>query len=99
MSALFLACTHTTIPERPEQNPDNYCYNKKGWEQWDNLIRKYPNDWDVQTLHALRIGLCTKIEQGSITFEDANDIFNRLHDLVIEKKKEESERERARGDV
>ena len=27
--------------------------------------KKYPNDEELQTLHALRLGLCVKIEQGS----------------------------------
>ncbi len=52
----------------------------------------YPNDNDIQTLHALRVGLCLKIEQGSITFEQATDIFNRAHDMVIQNAKSERER-------
>lgn len=55
-------------------------------------FRTYPNDEDIQILHALRIGLCTKIERGSITFEQANDMFNRAHDMVIEKKKAEQKK-------
>jgi len=50
------------------------------------------NDDDIQTLHALRVGLCLKIEQGSITFEQATDIFNRAHDMVIEKKKSDQKK-------
>jgi hypothetical protein len=64
----------------------NYCNDSKSWQGWEALIEKYPNDEDVQLLHALRIGFCAKIEQGSITFEMANDLFNRAHELIIEKK-------------
>ena len=70
----------------------NYCLDKESWKEWDDLVRKYPNDEDVQTLHALRLGLCFKIEQGSITFELASDIFNRAHEMVYQMKKSEQER-------
>ena len=82
ISVLVLSYSHGFAEE-----PTNYCLKKASWKKWDELIQKYPNDDDIQTLHALRIGLCTKIERGSITFEQANAIFNRAHDMVIEKKK------------
>ncbi len=66
--------------------------DKESWKKWDDLAQKYPNDYNVQTLHALRLGLCFKIEQGSITFEQARDIFNRAHEMVIQKAKSERER-------
>lgn len=40
----------------------------------------------MQTLHALRVGLCVKIEQGSITLRDAIDLFDRAHNTVLQKK-------------
>ena len=67
--------------------PKNHCLDSESWKEWDALIEKYPGDKDVQILHALRIGLCAKIEQGSITFEMANDLFNRAHELIIKKKR------------
>ena len=76
---------------------ENYCYDSKSWKEWDALIEKYPNDGDVQILHALRIGLCAKIEQGSITFEMANDLFNRAHELIIKKK--QAERKQTQKDL
>ena len=75
----------------------NYCNDSKSWKEWDALIEKYPNDEDVQILHALRIGLCAKIEKGSITFEVANDLFNRAHELIIKKKL--TEREQTQKDL
>jgi len=74
------------------EEQENYCLDKESWKEWDGLVQKYPNDENVQTLHALRVGLCLKIKQGSITFEMARDIFNRAHDMVIQNA--ESERER-----
>lgn len=64
------------------QDPD-------AWKEWDALIKKYQNDRNIQILHALRIGLCAKIDQDSITFEMANDLVNHTHEIIIEKKKAE----------
>jgi hypothetical protein len=74
------------------EEPTNYCLDKESWKEWDALVKKHPNDEEVQTLHALRLGLCVKIEQGSITFEQATDIFNRAHEMVIQRTKSEQER-------
>ena len=58
----------------------------ESWVQWEELARKYPNDPDIQHLHALRIGLCVKkIEQGSIRRNLAIDIFDQAYDYVMEK--------------
>jgi len=70
----------------PKAEPENYCKDPDSWAQWDALIAKYPSDKDVQTLHALRVGLCIKIDQGTITLKDAIDLFDRAHDMVIQKK-------------
>ena len=70
----------------------DYCLDKESWKEWDALVQKYPNDENLQALHALRLGLCLKIEQGRITFEMASDIFNRAHEMVIQKAKSERER-------
>ena len=68
---LFLFSSSLTAKE-----PENYCKDSDSWTEWKNLARKYPNDKDIQLLHALRIGLCIKIEKGSITQNLAVDIFN-----------------------
>jgi len=70
---------------------ETYCHDEKSWAEWDELIRKYPEDTSLQMLHALRIGFCKKIEDGTISFEEASMIFNKIHDQVIENTKRESE--------
>ena len=69
----------------------NYCHDKESWKEWGELIKKHPHDMDIQMLHAVRIGFCKKIEDGSITFEAANKAFNRLHETVIKRAKETKE--------
>jgi hypothetical protein len=88
---LVLALTFSFSPGLTEE-PTNYCLDKESWKEWDALVKKHPNDEEVQTLHALRLGLCVKVEQGSITFEQATDIFNRAHEMVIQNAKSERER-------
>ena len=61
---LVLALTFSFSPGLTEE-PTNYCLDKESWKEWDALVKKHPNDEEVQTLHALRLGLCVKIEQGS----------------------------------
>jgi len=46
---------------------ENYCNDEKSWKEWDALVEKTPNDMEVQALHALRIGLCVKVDRGEIT--------------------------------
>jgi len=87
ISVLVLSYSHGFTEE-----PTNYCLKKESWKKWEALVQKYPDDDDIQTLHALRVGLCLKIERGSITFEQATDIFNRAHDMVIEKKKSDQKK-------
>lgn len=86
---LFTAsCGHV---EKPAFSDPTYHCNKPGaWEQYEALAAKYPFDKGVQTLHALRIGLCVKIAQGSIDQDLAIEIFDQAHNAVIEKVKEET---------
>ncbi len=67
--------------------PKNYCNDPKTWAIFENLCAKNPDDEAVQALHALRIGLCKKVEDGSITLPLAVDIFDRVHQIVLEMKK------------
>ena len=56
-------------------------------------MQKYPGDLDVQALHALRIGLCAKVERGDLTVEQATEIFERAREAIVERKKAEAEEE------
>ena len=66
---------------------ENYCNDPESWQEYEALVAKYPNDLDVQALHALRIGLCFKVERGDLTVEQATDIFENAREAIIEKKK------------
>ena len=87
---LFLLLTFTILAANPPViAAEGYCSDPESWEEWEELIEKYPNDSDIQTLHALRIGLCLKVERGDITLEQGTDIFEKARQAILEKKKAE----------
>lgn len=76
---------------------ENYCKDQKSWQEWDALVHKYPSDMDIQFLHALRLGLCAKLERGDLTLNQAIDIFDKYHGAVIRKKKDQESLGNVRG--
>lgn len=76
----------------------SYCKDSESWKEWDKLVIRYPHDQDIQMLHAVRIGLCKKIQDKTITLEKATRIFNELHNRVYlksdraQKQQEENKR-------
>jgi hypothetical protein len=71
-------------------------YAESAKKEWDALVEKNPNDMEVQTLHALRIGLCAKVDRGGITLEQATQIFESARESIIQKRKEDQKREQER---
>ena len=78
---LLIGCAQSKL------QPNSYCNDKTTWQEWDDLIRVHPHNKEMQVLHALRIGLCMKIEQGTISNKEAIDLFNQAHQAVIERAK------------
>jgi hypothetical protein len=74
----------------PAMAAEDYCSDPESWEEWEELIEKYPNDSDIQALHALRIGLCLKVERGDLTVEQGTDIFEKARKAILEKKRAET---------
>ena len=74
----------------------NYCHDKKSWKEWGALVEKNPNDTEVQALHAMRIGLCVKVDRGGITLEQATEIFESAREAIIQKRTENQKREKER---
>ena len=73
-------------------NPKNECNVPGAWDKIEDLVAKYPHDKNVQILHALRLGLCFKIEQGSIDLDLAIAIFDEAHKMAVEKAKSQAEK-------
>jgi hypothetical protein len=88
ISFISLAISITAFAEDQQQN---YCHDLQSSKEWEELANKYPDSMDLQLLHAVRIGLCKKVEDGTISFQNASIIFNWLHLQLIEKIKREIE--------
>ena len=79
-TVLFLTAVSVTAEE------ENYCKDKESWKEWDALVAKYPGDTDIQALHALRLGLCVKVQRGNLTVQQATKIFESARVAIIKKK-------------
>ena len=60
----------------------SFCNDPDTWEYFESMTKKYPEDVPLQILHALKIGLCVKIGQNSITETEAVNLFNDMVDTV-----------------
>ena len=60
----------------------SFCNDPETWEYFESMTKKYPDDVPLQILHALKIGLCAKIGQNSITETEAINLFNDMVDTV-----------------
>ena len=70
-----------------------FCADQDTWKNFESMIKKYPNDIPLQILHALKIGLCIKIEQNSISSQEAINLFNDTVDTMANKRGEIEEQE------
>src|SRR5437867_5605930 len=57
-----------------EQAPNN-CHNPASWADWDARVTQHPADTELQTLHALWLGLCLKVDRGEVTLGEATTLF------------------------
>jgi hypothetical protein len=70
-----------------------FCDDPNTWKYFESMSKKYPEDVPVQILHALKIGLCVKIGQNSISTTEAINLFNDMVDTVANKRGDEKEQE------
>ena len=87
----LVICAQVVAATEQPTEPDNYCEDPESWKEWNTLVQKHPDDMDIQTLHALRIGLCIKIQRGTISLQDATKLFEDAHQLVIDKKQHQQQ--------
>ena len=70
-----------------------FCNDPGTWDHFNAMVKENPNDVPLQILHALKIGLCAKIEQNSISTPEAINLFNDMIDTVANKRGEIEELE------
>ncbi len=71
----------------------NYCKDPDANTQWEALIQEHPDDMQIHALHALRLGLCFKVDKGDLTVSQATEIFENMRSSLIDVKARERERE------
>jgi hypothetical protein len=74
----FLLCLYSLNAEEK-----NFCEDTNTNIQWEALIQKNPDNMQFHALHALRLGLCFKVDRGDLTVDQATEIFeNRRSSLI-----------------
>lgn len=71
-----------------EKDPNN-CHDPSAWSDWEERMTKNSEDIELQTLHALWMGLCAKVERGDLEFDQATSIFERARDVLIQQRREQ----------
>ncbi len=71
----------------------NYCNDQDANMEWEALIREHPDDMQIHALHALRLGLCFKVDRGDLTVDQATEIFENMRTALINAKAKEMEKE------
>jgi hypothetical protein len=72
---------------------NNFCEDQDDNMQWEALIQEHPDDMQMHALHALRIGLCFKVDRGGLTVSQATDIFENMISTLISAKERKNQSE------
>jgi len=78
-----------SLPLYADDDP-TFCNNPQAWDHINSMVEKDPNDIPLQILHALKIGLCVKLEQNSISSPEAINLFNDMVDAIANRRGEEA---------
>ncbi len=77
----------TAAPLHAEEQND--CHDREAALTWEKMVKETPNDLALQRLHALRLGICSKIDAGSLTFDQGMSIFEEARENAVQKRFEE----------
>ncbi len=79
-SMLWAAGTCAAAPQT------KHCHDPATWQTWEALVAEHPDDMGIHALHALRIGLCVKVDRNELTIAQATTIFEEARVALREKK-------------
>ncbi len=82
-AVLFPCLLLLTAPSLWAAEPETYCHDAAAWQEWDDLRAKYPDDPELITLYALRVGLCAMVEKKQIDADTARKTFDAAHQQAI----------------
>ena len=84
-SLLFLLLSFSL---HPYADQGTYCDDPTVWADWHEKATKHVGNLDFQMLHALWIGLCTKVGNGTLTEDDAEALFARARATLLQSRGE-----------
>ncbi len=61
----------------------DYCHGDEK-TLWEGIVSRSKNNMNIQSLHALWLGLCTKVEKHDLTTNQASVIFDSERTRIIE---------------
>ncbi len=67
----------------------NYCNDPDTNMQWEAMVQEHPNDMQIHALYALRLGLCSEVDRGDLTVDQATEIFENMRSALIDAKARE----------
>ena len=74
---------------------ENACQDAASWQEWQDLLAQSPKDMDLQTLHALRLGLCVKLARGDLQQDEATTIFEDARQALVAQRRAQRRQEQA----
>jgi hypothetical protein len=96
---LVLAGRVLTDASPPSEEPVNACHDAHSWQAWDALVARNPASQALHTLHALRLGLCLKVDRGELTVEDATVIFESARQALPTQLRDQRQSEKRPADL
>lgn len=88
MFCLLLMLVFASLSIANEYNTD-YCHDPVELQKWEQLLSSNPDSGPLAAIHALWIGLCVKVEARQLTTMQANQLFERFRDALIEQVKQQ----------
>ena len=78
---LLLLVASAAWAETPAQT--NACQAPANRTEWARLLAQNPDDSGLKMRHALRLGLCVKVERGEITTDAGTLIFEQARSALL----------------
>ncbi len=88
MKILILLLT-ITLPTLSKAETTSYCDDTEAAREWNNLVMSNSHSENWQKLHAMWLGFCQKVKDGSIDIDRAIRLFEeeRTKSVYREKKR------------
>ena len=80
---MFVSCYSLSYADSGQKN---YCHDPQANAEWNRYVKQHPQDFPAHAMHAIRIGLCKKIDRGEITLNQGVIWFKEIFDELKTKR-------------